>query len=151
MRFILVDLVLRCRLNPEKVVRMILPMGTLMAFQHGTHKTHTRQTKSVLFIPLCVSFFMFFAFSLSPSLTLLSCSFFYTESNCFNTTRKTGLEQIDMKTSSKRKLARAFFELSCLLLLIGSYCKSFFSASQRSFRLDICKAINDLCAITCYI
>ena len=151
MRFILVDLVLRCRLNPEKVVRMILPMGTLMAFQHGTHKTHTQQTKSVLFIPLCVSFFLCFSLFLLLPLSLFFLVF-YTESDCFNTTRKTGLEQIDMKTSSKRKLARAFFWTLLLLLLIGSYCKSFlFSASQRSFRLDIGKAINDLCAITCYI
>lgn len=44
--------------------------------------------------------------------------FFYSpipmESDCFNTTRKTGLEQIDMKSSSKRKLARArFFSVAC--------------------------------------
>lgn len=89
--------------------------------------------------------------------------FFYSpipmESDCFNTTRKTGLEQIDMKSSSKRKLARARFFFRCLhvflflfsTFLFSQYCKSMrffcflyiliYFFSVRSFTINNLNAI----------
>lgn len=61
------------------------------------------------------------------SLFLFFCSPIRMESDCFNTTRKTGLEQIDMKSSSKRKLARARFFSARLLVFVFFYLRRFSS------------------------
>lgn len=122
-------------LNPEKVVRTILPMGHLNSFLPWNIKhIHNDNRKSVLVHSV-----------------LLCCCFYslWLQSDCFNTTQKTGLEQIDMKTSSKKKMSsRAlFFTVHCSWYLVIANRFLFFVVVVVSFRfvLVLAKVIVDLC------